>query len=398
MKTLLPSLRILFFAFSVLVLNACGSASKNVDKGDFDRAIDRVLNWMEGRNNIKTDWIITLEEAFEKATARDMTEANRLKMEGRPENWPKIFDVYNLIRRRQDRISNFLPIVSKNGRKANFQFVRVDALELEAKEKAAEYYYNSAQQLLDRAEQGDRLAAREAFDNLNAIDKFYQGYRQKASLKEEALKLGTTYVLVEIDNRAPVILPIGFKEALLELREENLDTRWRVFHIRSVRNLDYDYRAVIELLDLAASPDRVSERQYEQRATIEDGWEYVLDDRGNVAKDSLGNDIKRPKEVEVVANVLESIQTKAATLTAALDITDLNTGARLDRKQLTAEAVFENFAATFSGDERALDAEARKKIGNRPVPFPTNEQLILEAAFDLRRIFSIELRNNRRIQ
>lgn len=398
MKTPLPSLRLLFLAFSVLVLNACGSAAKNVDQGDFDRAINQVLNRMEGRNNIKTDWIITLEEAFEKATDRDMAVVNRLKMEGRPENWPKIFDVYNTIRRRQDRISNFLPIVSKNGRKANFQFVRVDALELEAKENAAEYYYNSAQELLDRAEQGDRMAAREAFDNLNAIDQFYQNYRQKASLKEEALELGTTYVLVEIDNRAPVILPMGFKEALLELQEENLDTRWRVFHTRPVRNLDYDYRAVIELLDLAASPDRTSERQYEQRATIEDGWEYVLDDRGNVAKDSLGNDIKRPKEVEVIANVIEVIQTKAATLTAALDITDLNTGARMDREQLTAEAIFENYAATYTGDERALDAEARKKIGNRPVPFPTDEQLILEAAFDLRRIFSIELRNNRRIQ
>ena len=398
MRTPLPNFRFLFFALGLLALQSCGSAAKNVDQGDFDRAIDQMLDRMEGRRNIKTDWVITLEEAFKKATARDMAVANRLKMEGRPENWPKIFDVYNTIRRRQDRISNFLPIVSKNGRKANFQFVRVDALELEAKENAAEYYYASAQELLDRAEQGDRLAAREAFDNLSAIDQFYQNYRQKASLKEAALELGTTYVLVEVDNRAPVILPMGFKEALLELQEENLDSRWRVFHTRRARDLQYDYRAVIELLNLAASPDRVSERQYEQRATIEDGWEYVLDNRGNVAKDSLGNDIKRPKEVEVVANVLESIQTKAATLTAALDITDLRTGARMDREQLTAEALFENYAATFTGDERALDAEARKKIGNRPVPFPTDEQLYLEAAFDLRRIFSIELRNNRRIQ
>ncbi|HKK74605.1 MAG TPA: hypothetical protein VJ953_06015 [Saprospiraceae bacterium] len=398
MKTPLLIFRFLFLGLSVFTLSACGSAAKNVDQGDFDRAIDQVLDRMEGRKNIKTDWVVTLEEAFRKATARDMAVVDRLKLENRPENWPKIFDVYNLIRRRQDRITNFLPIVSKNGRKANFQFVRVDALELDAKEKAAEYYYNSAQELIDRAEQGDRLAARAAFDNLNAIDQFYQNYRQKASLKDAALELGTTFVLVEVDNRAPVVLPMGFKEALLELNEENLDSRWRVFHTRPVRNLEYDYRAVIELLDLAASPDRVSERQYEQRATVEDGWEYVLDDRGNVKKDSLGNDVKRPKQVEVVANVIESAQTKAATISAALDIIDLQSGARVSRNELTAEAIFENYAATFNGDERALDAEARKRIGNRPVPFPTDEQLMLEAAFDLRRIFSIELRNNRRIQ
>lgn len=398
MRAPLLRFRLLFFAVSVLLLNACGSPVKNVDRGDFDQAINQLLDRMSGRKKIKTDWVLTLEEAFRKATARDMAVVDRLKLEGRGENWPKIFDVYNTIRRRQERISNFLPIVSKDGRKANFQFVRVDARELEAKENAAEYYYNSAQELLDRAENGDRLAARAAFEKLAAIDQFYQNYRQKASLKEAALELGTTYVLVEVDNRAPVVLPMGFQEALLELNEENLDTRWRVFHTRPVRNLSYDYRAVIELLDLAASPDRVSERQYEQRATVEDGWEYVLDDRGNVKKDSLGNDIKRTKEVEVVANVLETVQTKAATLTAALDIVDLDTGARIDREELTAEALFENYAATFNGDERALDAEARKRIGNRPVPFPTDEQLMLEAAYDLRRIFSRELRNNRRIQ
>lgn len=398
MKTPIQTFGFLLFVVGALLLNGCGSAAKNVDQGDFDRAIDQLLDRMEGRQNIKTDWVLTLEEAFEKATARDMSVVDRLKMEGRDENWPKIFDIYNTIRRRQDRISNFLPIVSKDGRKADFSFVRVEELEVGAKEKAAEFYYSSALELLDRAKNGDRLAAREAYDNLMAIDQFYRDYRRKASLKEEALELGTTYILVEVDNRAPVILPMGFKEALLELNEENLDTPWREFHTRQSRSIEYDYRAVIELLNLAASPDRVSEREYEQRATVEEGWEYVLDDRGNVKKDSLGNDVKKPKKVEVTAKVLETVQTKAATLSAALNIIDLNTGVRVDSEELTAEALFENYAATFNGDKRALDEEARRKIGNRPVPFPTDEQLILEAAFDLRRIFSIELRNNRRIQ
>jgi hypothetical protein len=341
---------------------------------------------------------MTLEEAFQKATARDLARIDRLKAEGRGENWPKVFDIYRTVRLRQERIANFLPIISEEGVKANFKFVRVNQLEFEAKEKAVEYFYESAKELIQRAEEGDRLAARAAFDNLTNIDSYYQDYRDKATLKELAMELGTTFVLVEVENYAPVVLPAGFKEALLELDEENLDSRWRVFHTRRARGVEYDYTTVVELIHLDVSPDQVREREYEQRATIEDGWEYVLDDRGNVKKDSLGNDIKRPKEIEVVANVLESIQTKAATLTAALQVIDRRNNARVEREELTAEAFFENYAATFSGDDRALDAEARKKIGNRPVPFPTNEQLLLDAAFDLRRIFSIQLRNNRRIE
>ena len=381
-----------------ILLSGCGSAAKNIDQGDFDQAIDQVLDRMEGKRKIKTDWVMTLEEAFQKATARDLARIDRLKAEGRGENWPKVFDIYRTVRLRQDRIANFLPIISEEGVKANFKFVRVNQLEFEAKEKAVEYFYESAKELIQRAEEGDRLAARAAFDNLTNIDSYYQDYRDKATLKELAMELGTTFVLVEVENYAPVVLPAGFKEALLELDEENLDSRWRVFHTRRARGVEYDYTTVVELIHLDVSPDQVREREYEQRATIEDGWEYVLDDRGNVKKDSLGNDIKRPKEIEVVANVLESIQTKAATLTAALQVIDRRNNARVEREELTAEAFFENYAATFSGDDRALDAEARKKIGNRPVPFPTNEQLLLDAAFDLRRIFSIQLRNNRRIE
>ncbi|MEK7256629.1 MAG: hypothetical protein AAB316_17880, partial [Bacteroidota bacterium] len=42
--------------------------------------------------------------------------------------------------------------------------------------------------------------------------------------------------------------------------------------------------------------------------------------------------------------------------------------------------IFENYAATFDGDKRALTEESKKKIGNRPLPFPTSESLVLQAA------------------
>lgn len=397
MNLLLLNRSVLFLAASLLLFTSCGSAAKNVDQGDFDEAIDLVLNRMTGRKKIKTEWVVTLEEAFAKATDRDMAVVNRLKMENRAENWPKIYDVYRTIRLRQERISNYLPIISVDGRKADFRFVRVDALELEAKEKAAAYYYDRALELLQRAREGDRLAARAALEQLNDIDRYYQNYRQKASLKEQAIELGTTYLLIDVNNQAPVVLPMGFTEALLELSEEQLDRDWRVYHTRPVVDLDYDYQVVLTLLDLATTPDQVAERSYEQRATVEDGWEYVLDANGNVSKDSTGNDIKRPKEIEVVARVLEVVQTKSAALSAAMEVVDARTGARVDREELTASARFENFAATFEGDERALDETARKKIGNRPVAFPTDAQLMLEAAYDLRRVFSRQLRNNRRI-
>ena len=43
------------------------------------------------------------------------------------------------------------------------------------------------------------------------------------------------------------------------------------------------------------SPEQINEKQIIREKVIKDGFDYVLDKRGNVAKDSLGNDIKVDK-------------------------------------------------------------------------------------------------------
>lgn len=388
----------IIFTFLLIFLSACSSPYKTLDQGDFDQALEQTLRRLEGRRNIKRDQVLLVEEAFNKATERDMAMAGRLKREGRPENWPRIFENYQRIQDRQDRLTPFLPLVSKDGYKANFKFVKVEELKFEAKEEAAEYFYTSAGELLQRARSGDRFAAREAYDLLSEIDVYYQDYKNMIDMKQEALELGTTYVIVEVENRAPVAMPALLEQELLALDEGDLNARWKQFHTRRSPGMEYDYQALVQLVDLAVSPANTTQREYQLRTTVEDGFEYVLDERGNVKKDSSGNDIKVPREVEVVATVFESYQTKAATITGQLQLTDLRTGTLVDRNEITAESIFENYASTFQGDERALDEEAKRRIGNRPLPFPTDEALLVEAGRQLKNRIESRIRNNRRLE
>ena len=44
----------------------------------------------------------------------------------------------------------------------------------------------------------------------------------------------------------------------------------------------------MRLTNIEVSPEQIKEREYEDTKEIEDGFEYVLDGNGNVAKDSSG--------------------------------------------------------------------------------------------------------------
>jgi hypothetical protein len=116
-----------------------------------------------------------------------------------------------------------------------------------------------------------------------------------------------------------------------------------------------------------------------------------------VLKDSLGNDVKVPRKVIIRADVLEVYQTKAARLSGFVEIYDAERSARLDSENLSTEILFENYASTFKGDRRALSEDSKRRIGNAPMPFPRNEDMLVQAAERLKPNLKDELRRNRAI-
>lgn len=387
----------LAFLAGFLLLTSCASPEKMVETGNYDDAIELAIRKLAGKKNKKVQYVQALEEAFAQVTTRDMQLAERLKADGDKANWEKINDLYRRISRRQEAIQPLLPLIDKEGIKANFQFVRVEGLERESRENAAAFLYDHALELIQRGETGDRLAARNAYSELEKISRYYRTYRDRESLMVTAKELGTSFVLVTVENQAPVVLPFGFEEEVTRFGVRDLDSEWRVYHNRRDPNTNYDYEAIMRLTDIRLSPDVVRERQYEDSKVIEDGFDYVLDKNGNVTKDSLGNDIKVPRKVRISAEILEVYQSKVATLTGRLDLVDLHTNSLVDSEPFAVDAVFENYASTFRGDKRALSDESRRRIGNRPLPFPTNEDLILTAAEQMKPVVKDKISRTRKM-
>lgn len=386
---------ILLALATILILSACSNPEKLIERGRYDDAVALSVRHLIGKKNKKTKHVKALEDAFARVTNADMRQIRTLEKEGRSENWVQINQIHQRIRRRQEKIEPLLPLYSKDGYKAEFKFVRVEDLEIESKEKAADYYYSEGKRLLSQAEQGDKTAARSAYENFEKIGRYYKTFKDEDRLMNRALDLGTVYILFKMENDSRAILPKDFEREIKRISVRDLDKKWRTVHLNPESGLDYDYTALMRLTEIDVSPDLVKEREYVDDKTIEEGWEYVLDKNGNVMKDSSGNDIKIPKKIIIKARIFETYQRKAARVAGRLEFFDNRTREIIHTEPLSVDALFENYAATFDGDKRALTEDSKKKIGNRPVPFPTSESLILQAADLLKPVIKDKIARSR---
>lgn len=369
------------FTIGFLTLfSSCQSAIKMVERGNYDQAITYTVKKIAGKKKKKEKFVSPLADAFNRANARDLQAIKNLKRNGNPESWDKIATLYRNIQNRQNKVVPLMPIYDENGYEASLNMVEVSNFIEESKKKAAEYHYVLAKKLLTDAANGDRFAAREAYDRLEKTEQYYRNYKDKSTLQKQALALGTTYVLLTMKNSSRTVLPRNFEREITNLTTRDMDSRWKVYHAQPKTDLTYDYKVVMNLRDIVVSPSLVKEREYIDDKEIEDGWDYVLDNNGNVLKDTLGNDVKVPRKVIIKARVLETFQQKEARVAGVLEFYDNHTKDVIRRENITADAIFENYASTFRGDRRALSANSKKRIGNQPLPFPTDVELLLNAA------------------
>ena len=379
---------LLLLAISLILLSGCASADKMLERGDYDSLINLATKKLSGKKK-KDNLVLALEEGFEKITRRDMARIEALKNSDDAEDWEEIMHIARDIERRQDKIEPFLPLVSETGYQAKFTFVRTDKIVTEAKNTAVNLYEKQLDDMVSSARRGSKRSAREAFNLIDHIQSL-SNHHYEPELREEMWSLGINKILVRIENNSNMIMPAAFEEELLSTDFANYGGSWDRYYTEVNEGEDIDYEVVLRILDIATTHDELHEVQYPYSKEIKDGWEYVLDAKGNVAKDSLGNDIKRDKYIRVKATVIESIQSKRAFVRARMDIFNAETRSRIYSQPFEVEDEFNHVARNFFGDERALDPQLRHRIA--PVGYPSDAAMIWDAFQGLKPKFFDEVR------
>lgn len=382
--------RILYTLTVLITISSCKSVNRMIENGDYESAVYLAKKRLVGDKKKSTKNVMYLEEAYSKLLDRDLNEVKFLADENRPENYDEIFHIYADINDRQNAIQPLLPLVSKDGYKAQFKFLRVEDLMKETSAKSAKYHYDYAQELLARAKAGDKYAAKKAYAELKNVNRYYKHYEDVEILRLKAIDLGKTRILVKSSNKSRVSMPIDFEEELLSFNIASMNDLWTEFHTSTEKNIDYV--SEVEIRDFIVSPEREFVRSFVDSKEIEDGWEYFYDSNGNVAKDTLGNDIKKPKFITIFAEVTEIKREKAATVGGAIKMINANTGEILSSESFSVESIFTDIACDFRGDRRALSDNAIKYHKVNPLPFPNDAILALDAAGKLKGIMKSEMK------
>lgn len=370
-----------------LVFGSCTSSKQMLRKGQYDRAIDKSVNKLR-KNSGNQKEIPVLDEAYRKAMDQDSTRIIFLKKEGRPENWDEIFNIYTGMKERQDKVKPLpkLRITDKNfvTRKViDFNFRSFDEELIQAKQKAADYYYAHGQQLL--AKNGLRNA-RDAYYEFLKTKEFYPNYKDVDELIKQAKAKGTSRVLLKIKNETRVVIPKDLEEDLLKISPAGMEDKWIQYYTSQVDGIGYDFYVLLNLKFIEVTPESLKETKYTESREVQNGWQYVKDSRGNVMKDSLGNDIKVPKMELISCDVIESLQRKTARITANMDFFNVVTNSVIKSFPLIADSKFENYAVVPFGNLDALKAETRKKLGGKPLPFPNDLDMIYKSGEELKRL------------
>lgn len=377
--------KLLLFSIMLILLAGCSSKKQieqQLNRGNYDIAVNNALRQLQSKKTTKrkSKFISILKEGYDRITKRDLEDIAFLKKDNNPHNYIRVFEMYRTLDARQRAIEPLLPIYL-DGREIKFKFNDYTSDMIDSKNKASEFLYGNALNLL---KSNNKFDIRKAYEDLAYLNDINPDFKNLQSLMEEAHLKGIDYVVVSIANDTQQIIPERLEDDLLDFNTYGLNDFWTVYHGNPSNDIDYHYAMQLQLNHIQISPERIDRHQILREKQIVDGWEYVLDRNGNVMQDSLGNDIKVDKIVNVRARLFKVHQFKSTRVIAKVVYNDLKTNQLLDSFPIDSEFVFENNYATVRGDSRALSPEDRELLDRRRIHFPTNEQMVYDTGEDLK--------------
>jgi hypothetical protein len=370
----------------ILTLILACSTSKKIEKavsvGNYDQAINDAIGKLRTNKDKKgkEDFIIMLHEAYNKATVRDLSNIDFLKKDNNPENYIRIYDAYVGLDARQERIKPLLPLYV-NSKEVRFNFNNYNNDIINFKNIASQQLYKNATALLNS---NNKLDFRTAYQSLSDIEDINPNYKDVRDLMNFAHNKGTDFVLVNMVNDTQKVIPTRLENDLLNFSSYGLNNFWAVYHSTPEDKITYDYNMLVNLRDINISPEQIKERQVIKEKQIADGKKNLLDDRGQVVKDSLGNTIQVDNLKTVRCEYYEFTQFKSTQVTGKVEYVNLNTNQLVDAFPVTSQFIFEHIYATSTGDRRALDTDLIPFLERRAVPFPSEEQMIYDTSEDLK--------------
>jgi hypothetical protein len=377
-----------------LLMFCCSSPEKLMQQGNYDAIIEKSIKSLI-KNPDDGEAASMLDKAYKLANERDLDRVKYLKLEDNPNTWDEMLSLYSNLKNRQASVKRVMPMKVGN-QTIQYDYVDYDAEIVTAKRKAADYYYNHGQALMNNK---TKDSYREAYYDFVKAKNYSGGsYPGLDQMINDAQYLGTSRALISVVNRTVLNLPQEFLDDLVSVNASEINSQWVEYYTRKPStNVPFDYYIDIVLQSVNVTPDLVKDKDRIEKKKIDDGFQYVLDAKGNVMKDTAGNDIKIKKYKEIQCTVIESSQTKDCNISGEIDFYTSNPETLLSKQPIVGGMHFEHISARAVGDLNALTPESKKLVDLDPVPFPDDLQMTLDCAGPLKQSIYDVIKSNRGI-
>lgn len=374
------------FILLAIIITACGSGNveKLISNGNYDAAINKSISKLRTNKNAKgkQEYVYLLQEAYAKANERDLTQINRLLKEANASNFESVYNLYLNLQYRQDKVRQILPLkLLKEGQEAVFAMNDYTDEIISSKNGLSSYLYANSIKLL---ESKNKIDIRQAYDDLLYLDKLNPNFSDVRKKIDEAQFKGTDFVFVSTKNETNTVIPVRLQDDLLNFGTFGLNDKWTVYHNKKQKNINYDFGMLVNFRQINISPEQIKEKEFIKEKQVKDGLKNLVDNNGNVVKDSLGKVIKVDNFKTIRVNIYEFRQFKTVQVTAKVDYVDYRTNQLIESFPLASEFVFENIYSTFNGDKNACEPEYYEYFDRKAVAFPSNEQMIFDSGEDLK--------------
>jgi hypothetical protein len=334
-----------------------------------------------------------LTQAYKVSNEQDKERVRVLEMEGKPNSWDEIYLVYKSLNDRQSLVKTVTPL-NVNGRSVDFTYDDYVPKMLNAKRKAADFYYAHGNDLM---KSNVKESYRQAFAEFLRAKDYVGDYEGIDNKIQDAKLKGMSRVLITIQNTSQLKFPPQFEQDLLALDLPRLNSDWVEYSTQSLDdNTQYDYFVNVNVKSIRVSPDQSVQRDSVIKKTIEDGFTYILDKKGNVMRDSLGNDMKQTKYKTLQCALVETVQSKTCRIDGDVEVIQTNPNKQLKKDPIGAESNFNNISSRALGDSQALNAEQLERTKTSIVPFPKDIEMVIRCSESLKTAIRGAIQNDRR--
>ncbi|MBO7617985.1 MAG: hypothetical protein J6T22_12335 [Bacteroidales bacterium] len=336
------------------MLTACNTTKKLYEAQEYDQVIQRLApDICDGDMNANR--ITMVAASYHKANQADHERIQALKATGQPDVWPEIYQRYCSMKGRNEALACF-PNKVKNG--MNYVKLDLDDDMNVARNKAESFLVAKANQLLSTGSKTNTLEAEDYIEQLWHTNMDNSNLPQ---LQKSCLLRSADHVLLTIENEDRRPLLPAFVETALAFDAGEIPSNVTC-NTRKLKRNGNDAEMLVIVKDIQVTPDRLDEVTF---------------------KETNGG-----KTVEVT----DHTQNKSVTVKGTINYYETNGYHALASVPFEVKSIFKNDYTTIKGDREACSAETLSRLNTQPVPVPTDESMLLDAAKKLNDLLAAEFR------